>query len=928
MSNLEGISQHLDQQHGIQIPPGGKGTCPYCLHGTFAIRRDDTIGKCFHLACGRFITQGSLSEGYAGDLYPILDRLRETCHAHLLERKTQGYAYDYFTRVRGVHPRVVHDLAELGAVPPSPAVHEAFKPAFVSLDAAEAELKAKIDESQQRRLKEKEQRPGDHRAGQQKPEPKAKDRTESEKQWQEALQRIRDARQLLEEQQEILCERFSQCSDWLAFFHTDHYHRVQSIRFRDPGQKRFRSYTPYRSRGLFGHGLFSPYASPRQQHCNKLLIVEGEINLLQIHSLAARTAPPADHNGQAGAAYANWVAATGSSSGVDVDTVQALLRVPGAVWPPILVRDHDQTGQALADELSQALSLEVVTPPTSGQDIDDFIRAFGTDYRRAADGFAALLADRNLILRPFTAPAAEIYAIRQKHGRNDHRREFEIHCQVKAVVLADLHERGKFYHDNRRGYYFRTETKELIALDDADKELSCLLDCYGLNATEKVFGFVKEDLHVQALNHGKPTQIHRLCWFDKDTLTQYLFNHASGVYRITADTIELVDNGTDGVLFLRDRRNEPFELVSEEDLGDLFHEIVTAKINFDLEESRLSLEELQLVFDLWFLSTFFGPLLPTRPLLAFIGPKGSGKSHTLRKVGMLLFGPRFEVKNLPDKEDSFDAITTNSHFAAFDNADSHVKWLPDRLAICATGGTVSKRVLYTTNTLVNYPIDCFVGITSRTPHFRRDDVADRLLVNQVTRFGDGEFLGEQVLLNEVLSKRYRILTAVVRGLQEAIGALRDTAGRQYRTGFRMADFATFCLRLADAKGGRETMEGILARMGQAQATFTLEGDSLVEMLHLWLDTPANHGRQVDAKTLHQELAKVATQNQKEFGYPSGRSLGQRLRNVVPNLQTYFDVDVDTDTHRKQKLYGFRPLSAGKAERPDSLTRSDSAEASV
>src|ERR1051326_3506138 len=77
-------------------------------------------------------------------------------------------------------------------------------------------------------------------------------------------------------------------------------------------------------------------------------------------------------------------------------------------------------------------------------------------------------------------------------------------------------------------------------------------------------------------------------------------------------------------------------------------------------ESRLSITELQMVFGLWFLSTFFGTLLPTRVLLAFIGPKGSGKSHTLRKVGMLLFGSRFEVKSLPDKEDSIDAITTNT----------------------------------------------------------------------------------------------------------------------------------------------------------------------------------------------------------------------------------------------------------------------------
>src|SRR5262249_35980507 len=120
--------------------------------------------------------------------------------------------------------------------------------------------------SLQRRLKEKEQRQADHRAGQQKSKPNAKDKTESEKRWEEALQRVRESRQFLEEQQKVLCERFFHCSDWLAFFHTDPHHRVKSIRCRAPGKKRFQSYTPYRSPGLFGHSLFSPYAGTDKQH--------------------------------------------------------------------------------------------------------------------------------------------------------------------------------------------------------------------------------------------------------------------------------------------------------------------------------------------------------------------------------------------------------------------------------------------------------------------------------------------------------------------------------------------------------------------------------------------------------------------------------------------------------------------------------------
>ncbi len=285
----------------------------------------------------------------------------------------------------------------------------------------------------------------------------------------------------------------------------------------------------------------------------------------------------------------------------------------------------------------------------------------------------------------------EIFRTRQKQGEDDQRREFEINAQVKDIVLADLNERGKFYHEHSQGYYFHEEEKRLVPLDDRDRQVSCVLDRYGLNPVEKTCEYVKEALHLESLCRGAETRVHRLVWFDPRGFTLYLFNHKDQIYRVTADAIELVDNGSDGVLFLSDPRNEPFELVPDEDLGDMFHRLVTEEINFD-KSDRLTLAEQRMLFDHWFYSIFFGSIMPTRPLLAFIGPKGSGKSYTLKRVGMLLFGPEFQVKNLPASEGDFDAITTNCYYAGFDNADSKVKWLPDRLAICATGGTVSKRV--------------------------------------------------------------------------------------------------------------------------------------------------------------------------------------------------------------------------------------------
>jgi hypothetical protein len=894
------VTAFLEQQHGVKIAAGGKGLCPFCRRDTFAVRKDDSLGKCFHPACGKFISKGSLADGYAGSLYQILDTIKLTCHEHLLKQRKpgNGHTYEFLVNERHIHPDVIRDLTELGAAPPAFDVAATFQPAFETLQAREADVKAKLDASLARRLDAKAQRQQDHAQGKQNQTPTAKNKTEQEKGWEKELVKFADQRTFLEEQLATLRERFGNAVGWLVFFHTDPLHRVRSIRFRKPYDKRFQSYQPSKQSGLFGHALFKPYVSEEKQKLNRLMLVEGEFILLQIQSLAVRTAQP----GAAGSGYANWIAATGSASTIDIAAIETLLATPGAVRRPILIQDNDEAGDAMVQRLAEKLTVEIVTPPARGQDVDDFIRGFGTEYAQAALQTRRLVEERQIVYRPFAAVAEQIFELRQKHGEEDVRREYEIHNQVQSVLLSDLAERGEFYHEGSGGFFFFDPERKLIALDDSDKELSILLSQYGLNATEKVFEFMAEALHVHSLTEGRPTRVHRFCWFNAKSFTLYLFNHANSIYRITAEAVEMVDNGTDGVLFLHNRRHEPFTWREDQEPGDGFHELIASEIKF--EAGRLSVVEQQAIFTLWFLSTFFGSLLPTRPLLALIGPKGSGKSHILRKVGILLFGAQFEVKSLPDKEDSFDAITTNSHFAAFDNADSRVAWLPDRLAICATGGTVSKRVLYTTNQLADFPINCFVGITSRTPNFRRDDVADRLLIHRLHRIEDGQFVSEHELLAAVLASRDRIMTDVMRQLQEAIRALQATAEKSYKTYFRMADFATFALRLADADGAQARLEEVLLRLGEEQAAFTLEGDSLVELLEHWLARSANERRWVDAATLFRELSILAAAKNLCFNYKSGRALAQRLANTEHNLRTVIGVEAELEPHLKQKVYRF------------------------
>ena len=87
-----------------------------------------------------------------------------------------------------------------------------------------------------------------------------------------------------------------------------------------------------------------------------------------------------------------------------------------------------------------------------------------------------------------------------------------------------------------------------------------------------------------------------------------------------------------------------------------------------------------------------------------------------------------------------------------------------------------------------------LAVTSRTPNFRREDVAERLLPLTVTRIG--EFEPEAALLDDVQARRQELVSAILADVQRALVALQDEGTKTYRTKFRMADFADFAITVA------------------------------------------------------------------------------------------------------------------------------------
>ncbi len=864
----QSVSQIVMEKFGVEITPGAKSKCPFCAHKTFSIKHDDTLGKCFHPNCGQFITTIAHDKRLKRELHSVLKKIYFDFHRELLDQDNDcsKNAHDYLVQEREIHPTVVADSL-LGVIPNNYDIDSQFKPLIEVAEAAVEQVKESRGEKKGRPPKTEGPSP-------------------------------EDLLDIIVKTQEKLVNCVRGHAGWIAFFYTDVHHDIVAIRFREPYSKRIVYFKPFKASGLFGHGLFTPYQSENQKELNDYLIVtEGEFNQLQLQSLCIRFGEMTDQ--EMGYLFA---CAVGGIGNADHETIHRIARHPALCYD----NDISGAGFALVERARDTMSVTAFTTPGSDSDLDDYICSFGENYQSAWESVKALITNRETYPRTFESVASQICAVRRNRRGTDSRREFEIHTEVSKIICEDLDNRGNFYNDRNSTYFFIHSKRKLLVIHPECEEFVLLLSNFGINPSEKIFQYLFEDLRIYALKNGTKTSVYRLAYYDSVRFTLYVFNYDNQIYRISPKTMDVVDNGTDGVLFLNDPSAQPFhvELPIRLTGGSWLDGLIFSKIKFSTNGP--SAKQQSLILLLWFLSLFFESIMPTKPILAFIGPQGAGKSITFRKIGKLLHGEEFNVTQLTGDSKDFDAAVTNSAFVALDNVDDKCHWLNDRLATVSTGGLIKKRVLYTTNKLIEIQTHCFLAINSRSPHFRRGDVADRLLIINVERYQS--FQKEGRYLDELIKSRSLIWHEVLSYLQEVIQALQTHQDYIVNGNFRMADFYDFAIKIARSAGFEEEVRSIFDLLTSEQSYFMLEGDHIFELLTKWAAEEQNQGHEVTNADLCKELADLADKEKLNFVYKGNvRSFAQRMNNLRPNLEKFFVINSRSGGGRKMYLT-FKPKS--------------------
>ena len=458
--------------------------------------------------------------------------------------------------------------------------------------------------------------------------------------------------------------------------------------------------------------------------------------------------------------------------------------------------------------------------------------------------------------------------------------------KISELIIAELLKIGKIYKANSLYYLFTNNEKRLICISDDPLELRALFTQWGINASENLYKYVLNELYVHCVNNAQSVEIHRFAYFNPITFTLYLYNGIREIFKITANNIETIENGDDGVMFMELKNYQPFKLVKPVKKIDYVEEYLTGRLNIDNDASILDLSTQRKVAKVWIYSLFFESIMKTKPIFTVIGTKGSGKTTFLRRVGQILFGEIFDVTSVANDCKDLETIITNNYYVVIDNLDNPPKALNDALARIATGQIIKKRKLFTTNKELEFEVKCFVALTSRTPQFTRDDVADRLICIYLKRYE--LFTDENNLCRETLAKRDEIMSYMIGKIQTYIKKLYEAKDITFLVDFRMADFAVFALKTAENKKEEEELKNIFSTMIKIQNEFTLKDDVLYIVLKDFVKDPVHKGKRYTPAELYQQFKLKAEEKGLlkpfEIVYKNPKAVSTRIKNIKDNIK--------------------------------------------
>lgn len=411
------------------------------------------------------------------------------------------------------------------------------------------------------------------------------------------------------------------------------------------------------------------------------------------------------------------------------------------------------------------------------------------------------------------------------HNKNQRPREKkEI---ISNALIGTLELDWYFINSKTNLYYFCEKNTTLFDISKSDFEY-LIHSISWINPTDSVYGFILKEIEFHTIKDWRKVEIKEFSYYNKKKNTLYVFNNGNKIIKINEKKINIINNWSDWIIFLKKEHHEEWNYTEENSSHDYIKDLLES-VNFN--ETLLNKEEYIITLENYFCSLFFPDLLSNRPILVFVWEKGSWKSYVLEIVSKIFYWDNTSLWTFQSKEDDIKTNLINEYWCIFDNVDWKIDdWKIDLLCSVSTGTSIKTRKLYKNNEIIITKVNCFVAITSRNPYFKRDDLCDRMIIVHLDR-RTGWFESSNFSKDTFLKNRDSIMSKICKNLQWVLKETKKYLG--FKTNFRVSDFANFSININKEK--EKELNIIFDKLVTSQQDLTNSTDSLVILIDYILE---------------------------------------------------------------------------------------------
>ncbi len=442
-------------------------------------------------------------------------------------------------------------------------------------------------------------------------------------------------------------------------------------------------------------------------------------------------------------------------------------------------------------------------------------------------------------------------------------------------------------------WYVREDTGRPVPLTRSNDYLNSLLETrFGLNATEPEQRYVINNLISTTKERGQSGVTASLSHYDKENNSLLVHTGRRDVYYLDPRSVSTVVNGNLGVLFPWRLTEDPFD----PDLSDPLSLDTLFEGCFDNLDELKPNQALALL-KAWLMFMLFRDAAVGKPILALFGQPGSGKSTLFRRIYTFLYGPSKAINSVTSADD-YDHAVSHDPLVVFDNVDTWVAWLPDKLALSAANSDLVKRKLYTDADTVVLKRQALVGITAHNPKFRREDIVDRLIMLNFHRLE--KFNSETAIIQEIIMNRDRLWGQLLLDAQKVMATAMPHENEVPK--FRVNDFAKLGLWIARALGFEEDFRSAILVNTQEQVHFNLEEEEvLVTVIKKWIGQPRKKEWYTAGELWENWGLMVEDQGAFQRAYKNAVGLGKKLWTMQETLKSVASIEYDQD-HQGVRLW--------------------------